>query len=181
MTVFLPGGSKSGKSDLAQKIACSLAAGGPLLYLATMHPADAEDQLRIQRHIRRREGLGFQTVERERNLTDLVPQLPRDATVLLDSVTALFTNELFQPELDWVLDQMAVSRCKEGLLALADRVQHTVFVSDLLFGDAVRYDPDTECFRQGLGALSCMLAARADAVAEVCFGLPAVWKGELPA
>ncbi len=181
MTVFLAGGSKSGKSDLAQKVACALAAGGPLIYLATMHPTDEEDLLRIQRHIQRREGLGFQTIERERNLMDLVPQLPRDATVLLDSVTALFTNELFRPELQWVPDQTAVSRCREGLLALADRVRHAVVVSDLLFGDAARYDPDTECFRRGLGALSCILAARADTVAEVCFGLPTVWKGVLPA
>ncbi len=181
MTVFLAGGSKSGKSDLAQRIACTLAAEGRLLYLATMHPSDEEDQLRIQRHIQRREGLGFQTIERERNLIDLVPRLPREATVLLDSVTALFTNELYRPELQWVPDPDALSRCREGLLALADQVQHAVFVSDLLFEDAIHYDPATECFRKGLGALSCILAARANTVAEVCFGLPTVWKGELPA
>ena len=180
MTAFLAGGSQSGKSDLAQKVACALAAGGPLIYLATMHPADGEDQLRIQRHIQRREGLGFQTIEWERNLIDLAPQLPRDATVLLDSVTALFTNELFRPELQWMPDQSAVSRCRAGLLALADRVQHVVFVSDLLFSDAARYDPDTECFREGLGALSCTLAARADTAVEVCLGLPTIWKGALP-
>ena len=44
MNILLIGGSKSGKSLLAQEVTHRLAAGGPLYYWATMEPADGEDR-----------------------------------------------------------------------------------------------------------------------------------------
>ena len=61
MTYLLIGGSKSGKSHLAQQLCRSL--GGPLVYWATMEPVDGEDRARIARHLDERAGWGFSTVE----------------------------------------------------------------------------------------------------------------------
>ena len=63
MTVFLSGGCKNGKSALAQTLAVRLADGGPLWYVATMIPRDAEDWNRIRAHVENRKGLGFRTLE----------------------------------------------------------------------------------------------------------------------
>ena len=63
MTYFLSGGSKSGKSMLAQKIAKALPA--PHYYLATLRPTDAEDRAIVARHLQERDGWGFTTLECE--------------------------------------------------------------------------------------------------------------------
>ena len=64
MRALFIGGGKSGKSTAAQRLAASLAGGGPLYYWATMTPHDGEDEARIQRHRDDRAGMGFTTVER---------------------------------------------------------------------------------------------------------------------
>lgn len=96
MTYLLIGGSKSGKSHLAQQLCRSL--GGPLVYWATMEPVDGEDRARIENHLRDREGWGFETLEAARDLPAAFDRLPADATVLFDSATALLANEMFRPD-----------------------------------------------------------------------------------
>ena len=62
MRILLLGGSKSGKSGLAQRLARDLSEGNSLYYWATMEPTDEEDRARIRRHLADRAGWGFQTV-----------------------------------------------------------------------------------------------------------------------
>ena len=61
MNVFISGGAKNGKSMFAQRAAKEMAEekGARLYYVATMIPHDEEDEARIARHIREREGWGF--------------------------------------------------------------------------------------------------------------------------
>ena len=93
MKILLVGGSKSGKSGLAQRLCVRLAAGAPMIYWATMEPVDGEDRARIARHLDERAGWGFSTVECGRALERAA--LPERACVLFDSVTALLANEMF--------------------------------------------------------------------------------------
>ena len=51
MRVLLIGGGKSGKSSTAQRLAAALSGDAPRYYWATMTPHDAEDRLRIRRHV----------------------------------------------------------------------------------------------------------------------------------
>ncbi|MBD4340893.1 adenosylcobinamide kinase/adenosylcobinamide-phosphate guanylyltransferase, partial [Xanthomonas citri pv. citri] len=46
MRILLLGGSKSGKSGLAQRLARDLSEGNSLYYWATMEPTDEEDRAR---------------------------------------------------------------------------------------------------------------------------------------
>ena len=96
MNYFLSGGAKNGKSSLAQEIVC--AQSGPRYYLATMIPHDDEDRLRIQRHLDNRAGMGFQTVECGTDILSSLSRMEPDGAVLLDSVTALLSNEMFRAE-----------------------------------------------------------------------------------
>lgn len=177
MTVFVVGGSKSGKSDFAQQIALKLAAGGKHYYVATMQKTGSEaDSAIIRSHLRRRAGMGFETVEQGREILRCVRD-PR-GTYLLDSVTALLSNAFFPAEKHYEPDGELADRCAEDLLALTEKVQNLVLVSDDIFRDAQTYEDGTEAFRGRLGALHCRLSEICDVVMEMTHGVPAVLKGE---
>lgn len=179
MTALIVGGSKSGKSSLAQELALSLAGTGPLYYLATMVPRDGEDRARIARHLEDRVGLGFVTVEQGKNLPGCLARANREGTFLLDSVTALLTNEFFPPEKNYAPDYTAGQRVGDDILSLARQVRHLVVVADDLFRDAARYDGTTESYRQALGGILCRLAEEAELMVEMTMGNPVVHKGVL--
>lgn len=175
MRILLLGGSKSGKSALAQGLTKALARGGPMYYWATMTPVDGEDLRRVARHLEDRAGWGFETVEWGRRLAD-GPDLPENASVLFDSVTALLANEMFGA----VMDEKAPERALEELLALSRKPAHFVCVCDDLFRDAGNYNPWTERYRAGLAHICRGLAAEFQTVCEVSAGLPKLHKGSLP-
>ena len=172
MTYLLIGGSKSGKSHLAQQLCRSL--GGPLVYWATREPVDGEDRARIENHLRDREGWGFETLEAARELPAAFDRLPAGATVLFDSATALLANEMFRP--DGTMDKDAGARSAQELLTLARSCRHLVCVCDDLWRDGQDYDPWTEEYRRQLAGICRKLAAEFDAVAEVICGLPQFYK-----
>ena len=94
MTVTLViGAAASGKSAYAESLC--LGHDGPRVYLATMEPFGEEGARRIERHRALREGKGFSTLERTRDVGAAVPGLPRGCTLLLEDVGNLVANELF--------------------------------------------------------------------------------------
>lgn len=74
MNIFISGGCKNGKSHHAQELVRCMAEEKslPMYYIATMISTGPEDDIRIKRHIRDREGWGFITLEQPRNLCDLL-------------------------------------------------------------------------------------------------------------
>ena len=93
MSTFISGGCKNGKSFYAQRIA--KAAGTPLYYIATMIPRDNEDEARIVRHRQERAGWGFETLECGADILSCLDRADPAGAFLLDSVTALLSNEMF--------------------------------------------------------------------------------------
>ena len=178
MTVFLSGGCKNGKSTLAEQTAVHLSRPGQLYYLATMIPHDEEDRARIARHVASRSGLGFQTIECGLGLEAALRDADVEGTYLLDSVTALLSNEMFRP--DGSIDLTAPERVARELTALARRMKSMVFVSDYIYSDAQRYDNVTETYRRGLASIDRKLAAISDVVLEMSGGNLIVHKGVLP-
>ena len=184
MNILISGGCKNGKSYHAQELARDMAAqnGLPLYYLATMIPHDAEDRARIRRHLRERDGWGFETIERG---TDICAALcgttvsgqPVNAggVFLLDSVTALLSNEMFRA--DGSVDLAAGVRLAEELTDFAQKTGNTVFVSDYLYSDALRFDDFTDHYREALACCDRALAKCCDQVIEVTYGLKHYWKG----
>jgi len=167
VNIFISGGCKNGKSYYAQHLAKQQAGeNSPLYYIATMEPADDEDQVRILRHRQERDGWGFTTLEKSSSLGDLDADF--SGSFLLDSVTALLSNEMFRK--DGTVDQSAYLRVAAELEQLAEKSGNIVFVSDYIYSDAMQYEELTELYRKGLAWIDRVLAKKCDAVIEVSYG-----------
>ena len=175
MSTFISGGCKNGKSFYAQRIA--KAAGRPLYYVATMIPRDAEDDARILRHQRERAGWGFETLECGRDILSCLDRADPRGAFLLDSVTALLSNEMFTAE---GMRADAPDRLARELAEFVHRAPKTVLVSDYIYSDANLYDDWTEAYRRGLAHIDRTLAAACDDVLEVVHGRVIAHKGAMP-
>ena len=92
MICLITGGSGCGKSTWAEKLVRSLPAGDRV-YIATMQVYDRESEIRVQRHRAQRAGLGFRTVECEKDLAAVHVQA--ESVVLLEDLVNLTANEMF--------------------------------------------------------------------------------------
>ena len=177
MKIFISGGCKNGKSTFAQTLAKELAADGrPLYYVATMEPHDDEDTERIARHLREREGWGFETVEQPTNLCAILERTDTKASYLFDSVTALVANEMFKA--DGSFDEDAGKRVSNDILNFLNSVEHAVLVSDYIYSDAAFYDETVEDYRRALALCDRTAAKVCDKVFEVTAAQIICHKGE---
>ncbi len=177
MNVFISGGAKNGKSTYAQNLAVAMAKEKKcsLYYVATMIPHDDEDRARIERHRHDRQGLGFKTIECG---TDIEREIEgRDGVFLIDSVTALLSNEMFRS--DGTVDPEASIRISESLKRLCAKKDGLIFVSDYIYSDTITYEELTEAYKQGLAIIDKALASVCDRVVEMTFGFPIDYK-EVP-
>ena len=177
MRLLFIGGCKSGKSSTAQRIAKLLGENAPLYYWATMEPHDDEDLARIRRHIADRDGWGFTTVERARDLTAGLAAIDPAGTVLFDSVTACLAAQMFD---GGDMDMDAPRRVAAQIGAISRHPANFVCVCDGIFEGGEDYDPWTAAYVGGLAHICRTLAVEFDVVCEMTMGLPHVWKGELP-
>ena len=166
MRILILGGATSGKSDFAQELALALAGTGKRYYVATMIPADDEDRAKIRSHLRRRDGMEFETVEQGRHICECLERTDPEGTFLLDSLTSLLTNELFPREKNYMQDTESAEQCRKDMLELTDRMENLVIVADN--------------FRRFLGEICCELAGKCDTVLEMSCGNLTIHKGELP-
>ena len=173
MTYLFIGGSKSGKSHLAQQLCRDL--GGPLVYWATMEPVDGEDRARIENHLCDRDGWGFETIECESGILSALDLAPQNGTFLLDSVTALLANEMFRA--DGSVDFSAGERLADDLVRFAKLASNVVFVADFVFSDGRDYGELTEIYKKALGHIGVKLAAACCNVAELSASIPVWYKG----
>ena len=170
MNYFISGGCKNGKSMYAQQISKTISneKRANLYYVATMIPKDDEDLKRIQRHLKEREGWGFETLEIERNLSDYFGALDSRGIYLFDSVTAFLENNMFDK--DYNIDNTAADRCIDQLYKFMDLVGGVVLVSDYIYSDSIKYEESTELYKKALAKVDKALASRCDKVLEVVYG-----------
>ena len=172
MLSIIIGGSGSGKSAFAEDLVCRLP--GRRIYIATMTARDPESLRRIAKHRRAREGYGFQTLERGRDLAGAAEsesELPARANVLLEDLSNLLANEMFRPE------GGGIDTVRDGIRALTERCENLTVVTNEIFSDGVRYDGMTDGYLRNLALLNRELAQEADLVTEIVCGLPNVLKG----
>lgn len=166
MLHIITGGSGSGKSAYAESRI--LAAGeGRRIYIATMIPWGQEGRQRVERHRRLRREKQFETVECYTGLDRLI--LPEDGLVLLECMSNLVANEMFEPKGAGVYAVEAVLR---GVESVCRQARAVVLVTNEVFSDGISYDPETLRYLSYLGEVNQRLAAWADSVTEVVYGIP---------
>ncbi len=174
MKIFISGGCKNGKSSIAEKISYELSKENNLLYyLATMKPSDNEDKARIKKHINDREKYNFKTIEISENINTL--DVDENGTYLLDSITALLSNEMFMGD---EVNLNANVKVKNDLDEILDKPKNIIMVSDYIYSDAIIYEDLTEKYRANLGDVDKFIASKSDIVLEVCSSNVFVFKGK---
>lgn len=173
MLIVVTGGSGSGKSAFAEEQVLALGEG-ERFYIATMFPFDEESHRRIERHRRMRAGKGFQTIERYTGLSAL--DLPKESTVLLECMSNLTANEMFQEN---GAHEKTVDSVRKGIVHLNCSVKNLVVVTNEVFSDACTYSEETILYNRNLGEINRLMAEMADVVVEVVYGIPIYHKQKL--
>ncbi len=166
MLQLVTGGSGSGKSAYAEKLAMEQCAGRKF-YIATMKPWDEECLRRIEKHRNMRADKHFETLEVYGRLNQLC--LPEDSVVLLECLSNLAANVFFSGEFR---EDEFVSMVSGDILGLKNQVKSLIIVANDVFSDGLAYDKETEAYRRMLAGVGNVLAGYADSLIEVVYGIP---------
>lgn len=167
---LVTGGSASGKSAYAESLV--LESGKTRrYYIATMRPWGEEGRQRIEKHRRMRKEKKFETIECYTALKQV--QIEPDSVVLLECMSNLTANELFETG---GCDEEILERIVSGVLHLREQAESVIIVTNEVFSDGGTYDSETLRYIRLLGQVNIRLAALADRVTEVVFGIPVPWR-----
>lgn len=178
MFIVVIGGSGSGKSTYAEELLSGIEK--EKYYLATMSAAGEENQKKIARHQRLREGKYFQTIEQPRHILEALSRManPADSSVLLECMSNLVANEMFSGEDACLCTETAlVNRISEEVRSLSKQVENLVVVTNNVFEDGILYKEMTMKYLRVLAGINQCMATAADCVVEVVVGIPVVLKG----
>lgn len=164
----------------------------PLYYVATMMPFGAEMEAKIERHRQMRAGKGFETVECFLDL-DLVTEFQPESDILLECMSNLVANEWFDHVQQFAVSASSVEEQVEtdrqdcfsresiesvtdkiwrGVQLLLEHCQNLVIVTNEVFSEGTKDTKEMDCYKQILAAINCRMAAAADQVTEVVYGIP---------
>ena len=173
MMILILGGSGSGKSAYAEDYLLRTAGDKKKYYIATMQIWDEEMQAKVARHHRLRQGKGFTTIEQPTALEQAASQMEPEAAVLLECMSNLVANEMFEEQ---GAHDRTVSEVTKGIENLLGQAAHVVIVTNEIFSDAVVFDGDMDSYLEYLGKINQAAAQRADEVVEVVYGIPVFHK-----
>lgn len=165
------GGAASGKSEFAEREA--LQCREPFFYLATMRHGSSSGEQRIAKHVARRDGGPFITLEKPVAIGELAGRV-KDGTVLLECLTNLAANELFDngDVFNREHEEEVYQRICKDLDILASASDSLIVVSGDVFRDGVRYAKESEAYMRLLSRLNTYLSDKADRVYEMVYACP---------
>ncbi len=189
--MLITGGARSGKSRFGQETAAHISPEGRVLYVATARVWDEEMAVRVQKHKDSRPAC-WDTYEGYEHLGEkLLSWSEQYETVLIDCVTMLLTNGIF----DRIGSQDPDTLTKEQILMLEQDAEKTI-------QELIRGIEGTACnvllitnergsgvvperllgrvFREMAGRANQQLAASMPEVCLMVSGLPLMVKGALP-
>lgn len=166
MMHVITGGSGSGKSAYAES-QVKAAGDGKRIYIATMIPYGEEGRQRVLRHRKMREEKQFETLECYTSLHEIT--VPAGSIVLLECMSNLVANEVFEPD---GAHERTIEAIMRGICHLREQAKHLFVVTNEVFSDGMEYDSETMRYLSYLGAVNQGLAGTADFVTEVVYGIP---------
>ena len=126
----------------------------------------------MEKHRAQRAGKGFETLERGLDLAGAA--FPENANVLLEDLSNLLANELYESS------GGGTEAVRRALAHLFARCENLTVVTNEVFSGGADYAAESLRYMRTLADLNRELAARAELAVEVVCGLPNVLKGSLP-
>lgn len=181
MIHLVTGGSGSGKSAFAETIICDyyremkgFTERNELIYIATMIPYGEETEQKIRRHREMRKNKGFRTIECFTGLKELAGSFHKPY-VLLECMSNLAANEIYEPD---GAGEHTAEAVMEGIALLNERCSCLVIVTNEVFAEGKAETTEMEQYKKILGEINQKIAAVADTVTEVVYGIPVTLKGK---
>lgn len=179
MLVLITGGSGSGKSQYAEKVAVSLAGPKTKDYIATMKIYDEEGRQKVLKHQSMRRDRGFCTIEQPVDIEKVAGETDKTGregkTALLECVSNLVANEMFRTQHGEDAGTVA-EKTIQGVKTLYEAYEHLVIVTNNVFEDGNLYEETTREYIRAMGMVNKGLARMADRVIEVVVGIPLLIK-----
>ena len=177
MIVFVSGGARSGKSDVAEQQAVNAAGSSPRYYLATADVYDDEMAARVARHRQSRQGewqsAQWETLEEPLAIDHALAKVPSGSAVLLDCLTLWASQVLYASELS---EEEGLSLLASALADTRERDLYLVIVSNDINEALPPTDAETWRYLAFLQRVHRWLAKEADSVIEVVAGCVIDWK-----
>lgn len=172
MISIVTGGARSGKSEFAESLI-----KGDAIYIATAENFDDEMDLRIKKHVKRRDesGIKWRTVECLKNFDGLSGE---EKYVLFDSLGVFVSNIMFSKTADDLSDKsieetiLVVRKELEKLLDWArENEKELVIVTDEVGMSIIPESKVARVYRDLIGTINKEVAAKCDRAYFVCMGL----------
>lgn len=172
MISIVTGGARSGKSEFAESLI-----KGDAIYIATAENYDDEMDLRIKKHVKRRDesGIKWRTVECLKNFDGLSGE---EKYVLFDSLGVFVSNIMFSKTADDLSDKsieetiLVVRKELEELLYWArENDKELVIVTDEVGMSIIPESKVARVYRDLIGTINKEVAAKCDRAYFVCMGL----------
>ncbi|MCE5263597.1 MAG: bifunctional adenosylcobinamide kinase/adenosylcobinamide-phosphate guanylyltransferase [Deltaproteobacteria bacterium] len=175
--ILITGGSRSGKSACAQKMA--EARPGPRAYVATCPVIDPEMAERVRKHREARVGKGWETIEETVDLAGVIGRARGYRLLLVDCLTLWINNLLYEAEQrgERFMEQEAAERCRELIDAARACPGTVIFVTNEVGMGIVPGNETARRFRDAAGRCNQEMAAAAEKVTLVVSGIPLEIKG----
>ncbi|BCS55221.1 bifunctional adenosylcobinamide kinase/adenosylcobinamide-phosphate guanylyltransferase [Geobacter sp. SVR] len=169
--IYISGGTRSGKSTFAEKLALEF--GAPLCYLATAQSLDSEMDERIGKHQQRR-GPEWQTVEEPLHLSRALTCCDGAYHgILVDCLTLWLSNLLLLDENPgWETEERILEEVRRLADTLRDMTTPVIIVSNEVGMGIVPEHRLGRLFRDLAGQANQMVAAAADEAWLVASGIP---------
>lgn len=172
MISIVTGGARSGKSEFAESLI-----KGDAIYIATAENYDDEMDLRIKKHVKRRDesGIKWRTVECLKNFDGLSGE---EKYVLFDSLGVFVSNIMFSKTADDLSGKsieetiLVVRKELEKLLDWArENDKELVIVTDEVGMSIIPESKVARVYRDLIGTINKEVAAKCDRAYFVCMGL----------
>lgn len=178
--ILVTGGARSGKSSYGEKLAAEYSSSS-VLYIATAVPFDDEMKERVRRHQQSRPK-HWTTYEAYKNLAEVYKLSADFDVILLDCVTVMITNLLFEEvncDFDLLqeseasaLERLVQTELEQFLEAAAHHAQTVIMITNELGSGLIPEYKAGRVFRDIAGRMNQLLARAADEVYFTVCGIP---------
>jgi len=170
--ILVTGGSRSGKSAYARKLAESLS--GSRAFVATAEITDDEMRERIRRHRRARSRRRWHTIEEPLDLVRVLNDARRFDVVLVDCLTLWINNLMYEAgkRRRQVTEEEIEKLCARLLKAASAHHGTVIFTTNEVGMGIVPENALARRYRDLVGRCNQIIAAEADVVTLVACGIP---------